>query len=151
MKVFVLLITFLIAFCSIAFAQEEAISVEVDDIQIDVKNVYLSNKGDTATVEFFLISLAKNPRELKLNTFASGVIDTSGKPALYATMQMGKVNIKIADRQNYLHYLLERDEPVLLKIVTPNWKKQWGKPQSAKLTIEDSEEQGKFFEIEIKL
>lgn len=151
MKNIVLLLTFLYSFVGIAFAQEEVISMEVDDIQIDVKDVYLSKKGDTATVKLFLISLTKNPREFKMNTFASGVIDTSGKPALYASMEMGRVKVVITDRQNYLHYFLERDEPVLLKIKTANWKKQWGKPQVVKLTFEDSEEEGKFLEVEIKL
>lgn len=123
--------------------------VIVDDIQIDLKDIYLSPKGDTAIVELFLISLQKNPREFKMNSFASGMTDSKGKPFLYSTMEMGKIRLDIADRQNYLHYLMEQDLPVLLRIRTAGWSKQWGKPQQAKLTFEESTEEGKFLEIEL--
>lgn len=140
-----------LVFCcggSLAFGQEvEKEPLVIDDIQIDVKHVGLSAKGDTAVVELFLISYKKGSREFKLNTFASGIVDSQGKPYLYASMQMGKVLIKLADRQNYIHYLLKEDEPVKFLVKTGDWKKQWGKPQHFKLAFEDSEEEGKFLEI----
>lgn len=148
---FFLLLIYL-GFVSSSFGQEDTKPLlVVDDIQIDVKNVSLSPKGDTATVELFLISYQKNPRELKINTFASGIVDSQGTPYLYATMQMGKVMLRVEDRQNYLHYLLEQDVPVLLQIKTASWGKQWGKPQALKLVFEESAEEGKFLEVEVSL
>ncbi|WP_164109693.1 MULTISPECIES: hypothetical protein [Sphingobacterium] len=126
-------------------------SLEVDDIQIDVKSVALSKNADTATVELFLISYKKGTREFKLNSFASGIVDSGGKTYLYNSMQIGKVLVQVTDRQNYIHYLLEEDEPVRLIVKTIGWKKQWGKPQQFKLAFEDSEEEGKFLEVIIDL
>jgi hypothetical protein len=139
-------------FASLSFGQdEEKPLVVVDDIQIDVKDVSLSPKGDTAIVELFLISYQKNPREFKLNTFASGVVDSQGKPYLYASIQMGKVRLNLEDKQNYLHYLLEQDLPVLLRIKTAAWTQRWGKPKQLNLTFEDSTEEGKFLEVGVDL
>lgn len=123
----------------------------VDDIQIDLKDVYLSPKGDTVTMELFLISLQKNPREFKMNTFSSGIINSAGKLYFYDTIEMGNVHLSLADRQNYLHYFMQQDLPVLLRIKTADWSKNWGRPQQAKITFEDSTEEGKFLEVELKL
>lgn len=137
---------------AVSFGQEsEKEPVIIDDIQVDVKQSTLSAKGDTATVELFLISFKRGTREFKLNTFASGIVDSKGQPYLYASMQMGKVLVNLADRQNYIHYLLEEDQPVKLTVKTGGWKRQWGKPQQFKLAIEDSEEEGKFLEVVIDL
>lgn len=136
-----------------SYAQEEQKrnSTDVNEIEVWTKSVQLSAKGDTATVELYLQSYLKNPREFKLNTFSSGLLSGSEKPLWYHTMQMGKVRLHIADRQNYLHYLLTREEPVVLTIKTGGWKKQWGKPKQLKLAIEDFEEQGKILEYTIDL
>src|SRR5690606_6922620 len=84
---------------------QEASPLVVDDIQVDVKDVKVSVKGDSVTVDLFLISYKKDPREFRLNTFASGVVDSKGTPYLYAHMQLGRVKIDVSDRQNYLNYL----------------------------------------------
>ncbi|NGM60843.1 hypothetical protein G5B30_02815 [Sphingobacterium sp. SGG-5] len=138
------------AWCIVSFGQETSPLV-VDDIQVDVKDVKVSVKGDSVTVDLFLISYQKHPREFRLNTFASGVVDSKGSPYLYASMQMGQVKIDVSDRQNYLNYLLEPDEPTLFQLKTGAWKKQWGKPKQVKLTFEDSTEEGKFLEVSIDL
>lgn len=135
-----------------SFGQEiEKPLVIIDDIQIDVKQVALSAKGDTATVELFLISYQKHPREFKLNTFASGLVDSEGNPYLYTSVQMGNVRVRVDDRQNYLHYFMEQDVPVLLKIKTGGWSKRWGPPRQVKLAFEDSTEEGKFLEVIVNL
>lgn len=152
MRKFALLIAFSLCLVTLVLGQEPAReSLEIDDIQIDVKRVTLSKNVDTATVELFLISYQKGTREFKLNTFASGIVDSGGKTYLYDSMQMGKVLVKLTDRQNYIHYLLEEDEPVKLVVKTVGWKKQWGKPQQFKLAFEDSEEEGKFLEVIVDL
>ena len=153
MRTIVILIAFvfsLVAFDSFGQSSEEG-PVLVDDLQVDVKEVFLSAKGDTATVELYLISYERGTREFKLNSFASGIVDSKGQVYLYDVMQMGKVRLQAKDRQNYLHYLLEEDTPVKLVIQTTGWKKQWGIPQQCKLVFEDSSEQGKFLEIIIDL
>jgi len=138
-----------IGWCLVSFGQETPLVV--DDIQVDVKDVKVSAKGDSVTIDLFLISYQKHPREFRLNTFASGAVDSKGSPYLYASMQMGQVKIDVSDRQNYLNYLLEPDEPVLLRLITGAWKKQWGKPRQVKLTFEDRVEEGKFLEVIVDL
>ncbi len=123
----------------------------VDDIQIDVKDVRISTKGDTAIVDLFLISYIKSGREFKLNTFASGIVDSKGILYLYSSIQMGRVKVNVSDRQNYIHYFMDKDVPVSLQIKTSSWKKQWGKPKQAKLSFEDSTEEGKFLEVIVDL
>lgn len=150
-----LLFSLLIVFgnCIYSFAQEseERKSIDINEIEIWTKDIKLSAKGDTATVELYLQSYLKNPREFKINTFSSGLISGSEKPLWYETMQMGKVRVHIDDRQNYLHYLLTRNEPVVLIIKTGGWNKQWGKPKQLKLAFEDYEEEGKILEYTIDL
>lgn len=137
---------------SYCFGQElEKEPVLIDDIQVDVKEVSLSAAGDTAMVELFLISYTKGGREFKFNSFASGIVDSQGNPYLYDSMQMGKVLVKSSERQNYIHYLLDEDEPVKLLVKTGGWKKQWGVPRQFKLVFEDSGEPGKFLEVIIDL
>ena len=126
-------------------------STDINDIEVWVKQVSLSPKGDTATVQLYLQSYLKNPREFRLNTFATGLIAGDDRPMWYDSMSIGKVIINLQDRQNYLNYLMTRDHEVVLTIKTPNWKKQWGKPKQVKLTFEDHAEEGKFLEYYIDL
>lgn len=151
-RCFLFLVGFLLLSLSVhAQDTKERNSIDINEIEVWTKSVHLSANGDTAIVELYLQSYLKNPREFKMNTFASGLLNGQEKPMWYHSMQMGKVVVRIEDRQNYLHYLLTRDEPVLLTIKTPGWKKQWGKPQQLKLAIEDFQEPGKILEYVIDL
>jgi hypothetical protein len=138
---------------SYSFAQEkqERKSTDINEIEVWTKSVQVSAKGDTVTVELYLQSYLKNPREFKLNTFSTGLLSGSENPLWYHTIQLEKVRVHIDDRQNYLRYLLTRNEPVLLTIKTGGWKKQWGKPKQLKMAIEDFEEEGKILEYTIDL
>ncbi len=128
-------------------AQQVAEPILTDELQVDVKAVRWDSKTDTLTVDLFLISYQVNPREFKLNTFATQVMDTTGKPYLYSSMQMGRVIVRIADRQNYMHYLLAENTPVPLSIKIANW----GKAKAAKvvLVFENSAEEGHFIQKEV--
>lgn len=137
--------------CSFAQEKQERKSTDINEIEVWTKSVQVSAKGDTATVELYLQSYIKNPREFKLNTFSTGLLSGSEKPLWYHTMQLGKVRVHLDDRQNYLRYLLTRNEPVVLTIKTGGWKKQWGNPKQIKLAIEDFEEEGKILEYTIDL
>ncbi|WP_240775535.1 hypothetical protein [Sphingobacterium psychroaquaticum] len=130
-------------------AQENTGAELTDDLQIDIKGTVWDAKSDTLTVDLFLISYQRQPREFKLNTYASQVIDSQGKATMYSVMKMGRVVVRLADRQNYIHYLLEEDTPVPLTIKIGNW----GKRKAAKvlLVFEDSAEEGHFIQKEVNL
>ncbi|NQD71033.1 hypothetical protein HP439_09915 [Sphingobacterium shayense] len=147
---------FLFFFCMLflaingqAFGQQDSTVNITDDIQVDVKSVTLDSHSDTLTVELFLISYQVDPREFKLNTFATQLVDDTGGAHLFWSIQMGRVLVKIGDRQNYLHYLIEENEPVpfTLKIAG------WGEKAASKLNVvfEDSNEVGKYITHQVNL
>lgn len=152
MKQIFVFILALYGFIQPSFGQvDTVVRMDFDEIEIILKSVELSANGDTATVSFFLHSYLKEPRELKLNTFASGVISPEGKVMFYDTITMGNVQLRLADRQNYIHYLLDRSKPILYTTTTPNWQKRWGKPQQFRITLEDHQEEGKFLQVDFSL
>ncbi len=152
MKKILVSIMCLWAFANASFAQVDSNpSLDIDDIEVIVKGINVAPKGDSVTLELLLHSYLKDPRELTINTFASGLINPQGKVMFYESMMMGKVKVVFADRQNYLHYFLKRNEPVLYTIKTVNWKKVWGKPQQFRMTLEDHAEPGKFLQVDIPL
>ena len=120
-----------------------------DDIQVDVKSTKINVGGDTLSIELFLISYQMDPREFKLNTFATQIVDNEGDKHLFTTMKMGRVLVQLADRENYLHYLLEEDIPVPLTIHVGDWKGK--KASKVLLVFEDSKEEGKFITQEVDL
>lgn len=151
MKRILLLLVCFFCLTSSLSAQEVVNSVDFDEIEISVKSVRLSAKGDSVTVALLLHSYLKNPRELKINTFATGIVNPEGKVLFYDSMSIGKVKITLVDRENYIHYLLKRNEPVLFTVKTPSWPKRWGKPQQFRLTLEDHMEEGKFLQVDVSL
>ncbi|WP_246162303.1 hypothetical protein [Sphingobacterium phlebotomi] len=128
---------------------EEGAKNITDDIQADVKSVKTIANGDTLSIELFLISYQMDPREFKLNTFATQIVDSEGNSHLFTTIKMGRVLVQLADRQNYLHYLLEEDEPVPLTIHVGDW--QGKKASKILLVFEESTEEGKFITQEVDL
>jgi len=120
-----------------------------DNIQVDVKAVRHDTKTDSLTVDLFLISYSRKPREFKLNTYASQVFDAAGKGSFYSLIKMGRVQIRLEERQNYLHYLLEEEVPVSLTFKVANWGKR--KATKLLLVFEDSEEEGHFIQKEVNL
>lgn len=130
-------------------AQQDTTVLILDDIQFDVKSIRVVD--DTSTVELFLISLSKGEREFKMNTFASVVEDAQYNDHMYTTIQMDRIQIRFEDRQNYLHYLLAADKPVMLTFKVANWHKEYGKPQALRIVFEDSKEEGRFRELSVKL
>ncbi|TYP87399.1 hypothetical protein BC792_1366 [Sphingobacterium allocomposti] len=148
MRVFLFLLLSGLFFCDAA-AQEAPVGNIVDDIQVDVKSVSMSGSGDTLKVELFLISYQRGTREFKLNTFATQLVDTAAQKHLYSAITMGRVHIRLEERRNYLHYLLEEDVPVPLHIAVGDW--QGRVPKSILLVFEDSKEEGKFTTQEVDL
>lgn len=136
------------AFAQVAQVEKDPLLV-VDEIQIDVKRVQMDTKSKTASVELFLTSYTRNGRELKLNTFGTQLVDMKGTTYLFGTITLGKILVKLQDKQNYINYLMQMDEPVLLKVSVPNWGKV--KPKSIIVVFEDSEEEGHYIETAVQL
>lgn len=128
-------------------AQDLPVEQLTDNIQVDVKSIRHDPKTDSLTVDLFLISYSRKPREFKLNTYASQVFDAVGKPSFYSLIKMGRVQIRLEERQNYLHYLLEEEVPVPLTFKIANWGKR--KATKLLLVFEDSEEEGHFIQKEV--
>lgn len=150
-KYFVVVCMFLLL-GQFVYAQSDKIEREplvVDEIQIDVKSVQIDAKLKTASVELFLTSYSRNERELKLNTYATQLVDAKGTKYLFGTIGLGKIYVKLEDKQNYINYLMKMDEPVLLTITAANWIK--GKPKELILVFEDSEEEGHYIETAVQL
>lgn len=122
----------------------------VDDIQFDVKEFHVDEPKHELVINLFAISYSKNPREYKMNTFSTQVLDQKKQPRFFSTIQMGNVLVKFEDKQNYLHYLLEEDKPVDIQVVVKDWKKT-DKPVMIKLVFESSTEEGEFLEVPISL
>lgn len=132
-----------------AFAQQDSTVNVTDAIQFDVKSVHMDSASDTLIVELFLISYQMDPREFKLNTFATQLVDQTGTAHLLSSIQMGRVLVKIEDGQNYLHYLIEENEPVALTIKVAGWADQ--KASKLSVVFEDSDEVGKFITHQVSL
>ncbi|MDR2273369.1 MAG: hypothetical protein LBF27_20850 [Sphingobacterium sp.] len=122
----------------------------VDDIQFDVKEFHVDKATNELVINLFAISYSRDPREYKMNTFSTQILDQKKQPHFFSSIQMGNVQIKFEDKQNYLHYLLEEDKPVDIQVIVKDWKKT-DKPFSVKLVFESSEEEGKFLEVPILL
>ncbi|PRD48869.1 hypothetical protein [Sphingobacterium haloxyli] len=129
--------------------EQEPVKNIQDDIQVDVKSVKTHADGDTISIALFLISYQMDPREFKLNTFATQIVDSEGGKHLFSTMKMGRVFVRLADRQNYLHYLLDEDVPVPLLIQVGDWNGK--KASKVILVFEDSTEEGRFITQEVDL
>jgi len=122
----------------------------VDDIQFDVKEYHVDKTTNELIINLFAISYSKDPREFKMNTFSTQILDQKKQPHFFSSIQMGNVQIRFEDKQNYLHYLLEEDKPVDIQVIVKDWKKA-DKPTSVKLVFESSEEEGKFLDVPILL
>ena len=122
----------------------------VDDIQFDVKEFHVDEPKNELVINLFAISYSTDPREYKMNTFSTQVLDQKKQSHFFSTIQMGNVLVKFADKQNYLHYLLEEDKPVDIQVVVKDWK-QADKPAMIKLVFESSTEEGEFLEVSIPL
>ena len=151
-KPFVLLFIFLIT-CLInqkVYSQsEEPLVNVVDDIQFDLKSVTAS--GDTLIIDLFAISYDKNPREFRLNVFASSLLDQNQESHLFHSIQMDRVIVKLEDRENYLNYLLHQDAPVAIRLKITPMSDEIIHAQKVKLVFSSLEEEGRFLDAWIDL
>ena len=121
----------------------------VDDIQFDVYSSEI--RGDTLEVKLFAISYQKNPREFRMNVFASGLLDSLGQSHMFHSVQADRVIVQLADRQNYLNYLLHQDKPVQLTLKVAPITEEISAGKQVKLVFSSLEEEGRFIEALIDL
>ncbi|MFU1857951.1 hypothetical protein ACK8HY_13120 [Sphingobacterium sp. NGMCC 1.201703] len=153
MKVFFRCVATLLFLCFVGGAiraQSADSLLVVDDIQFDLKEFHVDKTTNELVINLFAISYSKDPREFKMNTFSTQILDQKKQPHFFSSIQMGNVQIKFEDKQNYLHYLLEEDKPVDIQVIVKDWKKT-DTPVSIKLVFESSEEEGKFLDVPILL
>lgn len=148
------LMIFLVFACSCILpkysnAQEDSSLNVVDDIQFDLKSVTAS--GDTLIVDIFAISYDKNPREFRLNVFASAIIDAEEQSHMVTSIQMGRVIVQLSDRENYLNYLLHQDKPVEIRLKLSPLTEEIKNSKLVKLVFSSLEEEGQFLDAYIDL
>jgi len=130
-------------------AQEDPNLNVVDDVQFDLKSITAS--GDTLVVDLFAISYDKNPREFRLNVFASAIIDSEEQSHMLTSVQMDRVIVQLADRQNYLNYLLHQDKPVSIKLKLSPLTEELKNAKLVKIVFNGLDDEGQFLEAFIDL
>ena len=130
-------------------AQEDPNLNVVDDIQFDLKSVTAS--GDTLIVDLFAISYDKNPREFRLNVFATALIDAQEESHMLTSVQIDRVIVQLSDRENYLNYLLHQDKPVNIKLKLTPMTEEIKNAKMVKIVFNALEEEGQFLDAFIDL
>ncbi|MFD1164247.1 hypothetical protein ACFQ2C_01365 [Sphingobacterium daejeonense] len=138
-----------LAFPKLTLAQQDSSLNIVDDIQFDLKSITAS--GDTLVVDVFAISYDKNPREFRLNVFASAIIDSQDQSHMLTSVQMDRVVVQLSDRQNYLNYLLHQDKPVAIKLKLSPFTEEIKNAKLVKIVFNALDDEGQFLEAFIDL
>lgn len=133
----------------ISQAQEDPNLNVVDDIQFDLKSVTAS--GDTLVVDLFAISYDKNPREFRLNVFATALIDAQEESHMLTSVQIDRVIVQLSDRENYLNYLLHQDKPVNIRLKLTPMTEEIKNAKMVKIVFNALEEEGQFLDAFIDL
>jgi len=128
---------------------EEADTTEVliDDIRFEAEDFQIDPKTKRATVKLTLTSLKENPRELKINVYGTQLVDDQRNAYYFSTIELGRVTMQFADKQNYLHYLLQPNTPVPLTITADGIGPEVTSIQVIKVVFEDGAEPGRFLDV----
>lgn len=130
----------------VTFATDSSV-VTVDDIRFEVERFHIDPTTNMATVELQLSSLRENPRELKINSYGTQLVDNNRDAYYFSTITLGRVLVRFEDKQNYMHYLLQPDAPVKLTITAENIASTADSIQVVKIVFEDSMEEGRFLDV----
>lgn len=151
MKQFIMFlgVMLVLAFPKLTFAQQDTSLNIVDDIQFDLRSITAS--GDTLVVDIFAISYDKNPREFRLNVFASAIIDSEDQLHMLTSVQIDRVIVQLADRENYLNYLLHQDKPVNIKLKLSPLTEEVKNAKLVKIVFNALDDEGQFLEAFIDL
>lgn len=121
--------------------------VVVDDIRFETTDFHIDSATNTATVKLTLTNLNENPRELKINVYGTQLVDDKRNAYYFSTIELGRVLMRFADNQNYLHYLLQPNTPVQLTITADEITSAVASIQVVKVVFEDSRETGRFLDV----
>jgi hypothetical protein len=118
-----------------------------DQLQIVWDAVTVDAATKAVIVHFQLTNLLEEERELKLNVFASQLINKKEEGNLFTTLQLGRVTVQLKDRQNYMHYLLPSQTPIKGTMRVEGFNGGIGQIAAWKLVFEDRVETGRFIEV----
>lgn len=118
----------------------------VDDVRFETADFHIDSATNTATIKLTLTNLNENPRELKINVYGTQLIDDQRTAYYFSTIELGRVLMRFADNQNYLHYLLQPNTPVQLTITAEKIASAAASIQVVKVVFEDRKETGRFLD-----
>ncbi|WP_051293038.1 hypothetical protein [Olivibacter sitiensis] len=124
----------------------DSATVILDDILFKAVDYQLDAATKTATATLTLLNQKDVPRELRLNVFGTQIVDNKRNSYYISTISLGRVQVRFEDRQNYLNYLLQPDQPVTLTITATGISADSDVVQLVKIVFEDSKEEGRFIE-----
>ncbi len=148
----------LLFFCSPLLAQQVEKSPEfsADSTELIAEHTryqWISLTSDEAkkiaVAELIITNLKSADRDFAMNVYGTVLKDTNGKEHMFHSIAMGRVTIKLEDRQNYLRYLLQRDKPVKLQVTFP-FSAELSSVREMALVAESGTEAGRFDTIRLK-
>lgn len=148
----------LILFCSPLFAQqiEKSPEFSADSTELIAEHTryqWISLTSDEAekiaVAELIITNLKSADRDFTMNVYGTALKGTNGKEHMFHSITMGRVTIKLEDRQNYLRYLLQRDKPVKLQVTFP-FSAELPSVREIALVVESGTEAGRFHTIRLK-
>lgn len=119
----------------------------MDGIHFETVDFHLDAQAEQATIKLTLINRKEHPRELRINVYGTQLVDDQRNAYYFSTIELGRVLMRFADRQNYLNYLLPPDTPVQLTITADGIASEAKAIQVVKIVFEDSGEAGRFLDV----
>ncbi len=148
----------LIFCCSSLFAQhtEESPEFVADSAELTAEHIryqWVSLKADTsekaAVAELIITNLKATDRDFAMNVYGTVLKTTDKKEYLFSQLSMGRITVKLTDRQNYLRYLLPRDQPTRLQVSFP-FSGDLSAVSGISLVVESGTEAGRFDTIRLQ-
>lgn len=127
-------------------ASQDSSVIIVDEVRFETKQFVIDSAARKATAVVSLTSMNERPRELKINSYGTQLVDAKRNSYYFSTITLGRVLMRFEDRQNYLHYLLQPSIPVTLTITATDISSTAGAMHMVKIVFEDSKEEGRFLD-----
>jgi len=124
----------------------DSAGVVIDNIQFKAERFVIDSATHTATVTLSITSLKDKPREFKMNAYGTQLVDNERNAYYFSTIGLGRVLMRFEDKQNYLHYLLQPEQPAKLTVTADAISAEARAIQVVKIVFEDSTEEGRFLE-----
>lgn len=128
------------------FSTSDSTTVLLDDILFEAKTTSFDHSANTATVSLTLLNQKSTPRELRINVYGIQLLDNLKNSYYFSSLTLGRVLIRFEDKQNYAHYLLQPDEPVMVQLSATGISPDAAAIHLVKFVFEDSTEEGRFID-----